>query len=717
MQRSNFVRQLVMSAILLGIVAGICYLLPRLGNLNAVLAASLLLSLFVAAVNGYWYIVSKTEKSLTYNPKGWIVWLLGRRTMGYAVILVAAFLSSLCFVIHVPSLHWFSFGFIFLTAPVVFAIVYCCVRKILVGESVVWMTTGRTLRSALWITPLLMALLYGLFLHCSGFVPVYDNLEAAIDAQPTPWEGIDSVNFQHVAGWSTTLGGCRDYGIGQLFQANQYISIILVSMGYLALFFNIGSLLAFCFVPLCEYKRLLVPLTPGLELPPISPTQSISLCVILLGLMSLCFALFNRDEGKPFIPDPEPIKIGLIKIDDTLVNENVKTLLTEREKKLRDELDRVLAGPMGKLEGFQGTLTHINDQRAELYNSLTGLKNDTYGELRKLHEEELFPRIERNVDGYLDWYYSITGEYLRAVNLAARNIAPYMERKLNEHLMRNVDFQKAEGLMRRFLEESDRITAQIAAIEKLAEQLLEQAAEASEEVARIEEEYRMRWKQTAEAIIKENEVFPTENMSIVAEYASVDDFLGDFQGISIELASMMGKFEVYANEVRDLLKIFTHHSNEYLSFENRMTIAGAAGITGVGGGTAIGVRVAAKITGKRTFKIAVEAVVKMIAKRTIGVGGGAGAGAVVGAGVGSVVPVIGTGIGAAVGGIAGGVGAWVATDYVAIKLEEHISRASFKREILYGVNEQRAEMIRALENIFQANSDTATPTQTTESDE
>ena len=296
----------------------------------------------------------------------------------------------------------------------------------------------------------------------------------------------------------------------------------------------------------------------------------------------------------------------------------------------------------------------------------------------------------------------------------AGNIEEHMMGKLNEYLMKNVDVQKTQGMINRFSEEAEKIAAQIAVLEKLAKQLLEQAAEVSQEVVQIKEEFQIKWEQAVGEILAENEVSPPENISSViidGEYASRDNFLESFQGISIKLSSVVDGLETYGNEVRDLLTIFTYHSNEYLSFKERMTVAGVVGIAGLTRGVTIGARIASKIAGKQVFKLAVEAVVKMAVKRTIGGGGGTAAGAAVGAGVGSAVPVVGTAAGAVVGGIVGGVGAWFATDYVAIKLEEHISRESFKKEILSGVNAQKAEMIKALEDIFQMNRSSAVPSE------
>jgi hypothetical protein len=409
-----------------------------------------------------------------------------------------------------------------------------------------------------------------------------------------------------------------------------------------------------------------------------------------------------RDREQAFIPDPEPVKLVLVKIDDNFFNRDVETLIAELDKAIRDERDRALAGPLGKMDAFENTLAEYNEQMAELQNSLAGLKNNTYLELKKLHEEELFPRMERNVDNYLNWYYSITGEYVRLGNLVAGNIEDHMKGKLNEYLTKDVSFQKANAMMKRFSDESVKIAAQIAAIESLTKQTLEHVAAASEEFAQISEQFQSQWDQAVDVILTKNKVAKPEDMAaveITREYASMDDFLESYQDISVELSSVMERFEVYTKEVRDLLKIFAHHKDENISFNTRMTGASAVGTFGA----AIGARIAVRIAGKQVFKTAAAAVGKMVVKRGTGIGTGAGAGAAGGAAIGSVVPGVGTVIGAVVGGVAGAAGAWLATDYVFVKLEEQISRESFKREILSGVNEQKGEVMMALENIFHVN--------------
>ena len=198
-------------------------------------------------------------------------------------------------------------------------------------------------------------------------------------------------------------------------------------------------------------------------------------------------------------------------------------------------------------------------------------------------------------------------------------------------------------------------------------------------------------------------------VEILGRYESMEDFAASFQGISVEIAAFAEKINVYANEMRELLTIFLYHTDEWISFNNRMRLATVVGIAGLGRGVYIGYRVASRIAAKPVFKAAVNVVIKKIIRST-GLGSGIAGGAAVGGSVGSAVPGLGTAAGTVVGGIAGGVAAWLATDYVLIKLEEYISRESFNKEIINGIHEQKTEVMRALDDIFQVNQTTAPQT-------
>ena len=142
---------------------------------------------------------------MTFNTKGWIVKILHWRLIEYTAIITLAFLLSLWLILHIPSLNWIGVAFIFLTVPV-FAIVYYWFQKrIFKGESVDWLVTGRTLWYAFWATAVLMTLLYVVALNFSGAVPVHDNLQSAIAAQPNPWSEARCDNLRHAGEMSALV--------------------------------------------------------------------------------------------------------------------------------------------------------------------------------------------------------------------------------------------------------------------------------------------------------------------------------------------------------------------------------------------------------------------------------------------------------------------------------------------------------------------------------
>lgn len=55
--------------------------------------------------------------------------------------------------------------------------------------------------------------------------------------------------------------------------------------------------------------------------------------------------------------------------------------------------------------------------------------------------DRAFDRMEQNVDGYLDWYYSLTAEYVRLAKLLTGDIEGYMEQKLSEHIQKGEAYE------------------------------------------------------------------------------------------------------------------------------------------------------------------------------------------------------------------------------------------------------------------------------------
>jgi len=118
------------------------------------------------------------------------------------------------------------------------------------------------------------------------------------------------------------------------------------------------------------------------------------------------------------------------------------------------------------------------------------------------------------------------------------------------------------------------------------------------------------------------------------------------------------------------------------TIEGRMASAAAVSvITGL-----VTTKVVAKVAGKGVFKLAVTAASKLVVSKTAS----AAAGTVTGAALGSFFPGVGTAVGAVVGAVVGVLGG-VAVDATLLKLDEKVSRADFKREIVESIAAAKQE--------------------------
>ena len=241
--------------------------------------------------------------------------------------------------------------------------------------------------------------------------------------------------------------------------------------------------------------------------------------------------------------------------------------------------------------------------------------------------DRAFDRLEVNVDHYLDWYYSLVGEYTRIASLLVGELEDYMVKKLEESLRQGDSFKEVETSI-------NRVFSKYENIQKL-------------------------YKQTTEEIMKKNRVVKKDSSFQVVQKSSLDDIL-------------------HLPIHQDMIKL-----------KHRL-LGGGVGGAAAGVLTAVVVKkIVGKVLGKSLIKLAAKALSKVVISKTAGTVAGAGAGTAIGATVGSIVPVLGTTICAVVGGIVGGIIVGVSVDKLLIELEESFSREDFKQEILSEINDAR----------------------------
>lgn len=84
--------------------------------------------------------------------------------------------------------------------------------------------------------------------------------------------------------------------------------------------------------------------------------------------------------------------------------------------------------------------------KKEIYDDIEKARSLFFAEQQKLannyakEKYELCGRMRANVDDFLDWYYSLTSEYIRIANILIGNGSEYISQKLNEYLQRGTQY-------------------------------------------------------------------------------------------------------------------------------------------------------------------------------------------------------------------------------------------------------------------------------------
>jgi hypothetical protein len=113
--------------------------------------------------------------------------------------------------------------------------------------------------------------------------------------------------------------------------------------------------------------------------------------------------------------------------------------------------------------------------------------------------------------------------------------------------------------------------------------------------------------------------------------------------------------------------------------KGRLASGAVAGL--IGGGFAA--KAGAKAMGKTSMKAAAKVLAKVVGKKAVGAAGGAAVGAVIG----SVIPGFGTAIGGVIGGVVGGLAIGAAVDMAVLAVEEKLTRADMKNDLMSAVKE------------------------------
>lgn len=237
-----------------------------------------------------------------------------------------------------------------------------------------------------------------------------------------------------------------------------------------------------------------------------------------------------------------------------------------------------------------------------------------------------FSVMRDNVDLYLDWYYSLPGEWTRLTQLLAGSIDDHLMEKLSESLGENDPFKAFEDEINR--------------------------AMATESALRNDFELR------AADILRSRQVSVSE-------------------GDQVEVIREIDR--------KSLLSLPEHEG--LLTFEQRVgTTVATGGISGMVAAVATR-QILLRAGSSGVIRSAALALTRLAVIRAGSTGSGGTIGAFGGGLIGSVVPGVGTAAGAVVGGVIGGLVMGVGAEYLIIRLEELWSREDHRQEIIGVIDE------------------------------
>ena len=564
--------------------------------------------LYMAAT--YSITIQRIHRANQFRNLGILYWFLNKRILPYLgwALWSVTFTFVLVFYLGVTQkIEWIVF---LLTVPV-FSCFHVVFAPIAAREYKPYIALHKSLIWTRWSTALAMAAFYVLYVKlASGYQP-YASLAEAIQARSLGIDGTsNSVLILETARLLGFIEGLKAYVLGNLHSLNDIIFLIFVFLGGTVLFYNLALAISSFMVPMSEYRRVLTPLK-DVEVPARIHPRSLAIASALITF----FMLFI------FVP-------STVYIDAWL----------RSTPRVVEHLQETQVAVVGKIESLEkigddyykpGTIEQTRQAYLEIVHELEKSVHD----LRKTTDQS-FLLMAQNVDDYLDWYYSLPGEYERIVALATGKLENWMIEKLEVYLMKGNAFGPVQ--------------------------------QSIEDALRKNETLRADYLEKINQILTENQIEPTTQQPEIIQHSPLD-------------------------AIKD-----PPSNSVIINLENRLLISGGVGAAGAITGAIAG-KVTAKVIAKGAISLGAKALVKVAAGKAASVLGGAAAGAASGAALGSVVPGIGTAIGAALGGIIGGISVGLGVEHLLLKLEEHYSRDEFKQQILEAIDEARLEFEETLE--------------------
>lgn len=356
--------------------------------------------------------VGRIYRLQAFRDRGMIFHLLSGRILRLVFWLFWSVFAAYFLLVNFSTYRGWQWVPIVLAVPVFW--VYCkAISRLVAREMKPYLVADRAIRGARWLATATLVLISFVLLWQFGPQGSFPTLADAVDAQE---KAIGEVNGSDLVYWTyqglSLYEGAKTYLIGAGLSGDMLKALLTVLISEVVIYYSICQMLSAALIPRAELRRVFAPISDS-ERPPQVPPRRIAFVAAVFTLLALFV----------FLP-------SIAHLDRMLSESPQLSTARQRGVPLSVKVERI-----GQLFYREGTHRQVEQLRATVAAANTLYRT----ELRK-DADAAFRIMELSIDDYLDWYYSLGGEYSRLVSMLAGELENHMREKLNEHLQSNSPF-------------------------------------------------------------------------------------------------------------------------------------------------------------------------------------------------------------------------------------------------------------------------------------
>lgn len=374
-------------------------------NLATVILGVFILSLPIILCGIYGSTVRQIWRLAIFKERGFLFKIVSSRYLKSMIWILWALSTSFFMLLQFHTYSEWEWFFFLMVIPFFWMVFVTC-RKLIAHEIVGYMATDIALRWARFLCPVLMLILYYSFFGQFETLPNYASIPEAIHDQKSKIVNLAGSAITREASYFLALyDGIRIFILSHSLSQDTLWGFLLLTFSKLIVFFNACAILSCFVIPTTEFRRIVGPLTDQ-DIPPALSVQRIAIVSAVFTILTIFIYA--------------PIFVYL----EAWVQQKSIELNEDRTKIEKVAIDLIGDEPFKK-----GTIEKLHKAKIKALPDKEAIQRDL--------EEKLeigFKRLESRVDIYLDWYYSLMGEYTRIGKLLVGELEEDMKRRFQEAL-------------------------------------------------------------------------------------------------------------------------------------------------------------------------------------------------------------------------------------------------------------------------------------------